>query len=339
MGISLTAGSSSASGKQYAPILEELLFENKTVGQQLVAFEDNVKSSTEITEVSATVAQQAYSSGAPSSSGTLTSTGTVITPVKVMYYQEFDPNTLRPSRYGLTMKKGAWEQASSEFEKVVLGLYGRKISYDAESKWWNNALAATKTAVAALTPGTGQTSVGAAEQTYVASLTAGQFDGIVTRMIYNNAAVGGRYKVAGTTITSTNIKTEYDKVYAAIPSVVLNQTDERPRIYAPYSHLQLINQYNNVATNYKDVFIVTDLGKPTQKVFFYGLEVVFVPMPENCIIAARPSHLLWATDLESDIAKMEINKIANNREDYFVKHIFTIFAHCMNQSYNVLYLG
>lgn len=60
MAIALTAGSSSASGKQYEPILEELLFENKTVGEQLVAFEDDVKSSTEITEVSTTVAMQAY---------------------------------------------------------------------------------------------------------------------------------------------------------------------------------------------------------------------------------------------------------------------------------------
>jgi hypothetical protein len=282
---------------------------------------------------------QAYSSGAPSSSGTLTSVGTVITPVKVMYYQEFDPNTLRPSRYGLSMKKGAWEMASSEFERVVLGLYSRKISYDAEAKWWSNALSATKTAVAALTPGAGQGSVGAAEQTYVASLTAGQFDGIITRLIYNNAALGTRIKVAGTTISATNIKTEYYKVYAAIPAVVLNNKAEACRIYAPYSHIQFINQFNNVATNYKDVFIVTDLGKPTQKVYFYGLEVVFVPSPENCVVAAIPSHLLWATDLEADINKMEINKIANNREDMFVKHIFTIFAHCMNQAYNVLYLG
>lgn len=338
MAISLTAGTSNAAGKQYEPILEELLFENKTVGQELVAFADDVKASTEITEVSTTVAMQAYTSGAPSSSGTLTSTGTVITPVKVMYYQEFDPNTLRPSRYGKSMKKGAWNTASSEFEKVVLGLYGREVSYDAEAKWWSNALAATKTAVAALTPGAGQTAVGAAEQTYVASLSAGQFDGIITRLIYNNAAVGGRIKVAGTTITASNIKDEYDKVYAAIPSVVLNKA-EGCRIYAPYSHIQFINQFNNVATNYKDVFIVSGLGTPNQKVTFYGLEVVFVPMPENCVVASLPSHLLWATDLVSDINFMKIDYIANNRDDMFVKHVFTIFAHPMNQAYNVLYLG
>lgn len=339
MAISLTASTVSLAGKAYEPILEELLFENKTIGQSLVAFDDNVKAESVITEASTSVTMQAYSSGAPTSNGTLTSTDTTITPVKVMYYQEFDPNTLRLSRYGRDMKAGAWNTASSEFERVILGLYSKKISYDAEAKFWSNATSATKTAVAALTPGVGQASVGAAEQTYVASLTAGQFDGVVTRMIYNGGAVGGRYKVAGTTISASNIKTEYDKVYAAIPSVVLNQTDEPARIYAPYSHLQFINQFNNVATNYKDVFIVTDLGKPTQKVFFYGLEVVFVPLPENCVIAARPSHILWATDLVSDINTMKIDYIANNRQDMFVKHIFSIFAHVMLQSNNVLYLG
>jgi hypothetical protein len=339
MAISLTAGTSTASGKQYEPIIEELLFENKTVGEELVAFADDVKSSTEITEVSTSVAMQAYTSGAPSSSGTLTSTGTVITPVKVMYYQEFDPNTLRPSRYGRDMKSGAWNTASSEFEKVVIGLYAREISYDAEYKWYNNALSATKTAVAALTPGAGQGSVGAAEQTYVASLTAGQFDGLVTRIIYNGGALGTRIKVAGTTISASNIKDEYDKLYAAIPALVLNKRSEPCRIYAPYSHIQFINRFNNVATNYKDVFIVTDLGKSTQKVYFYGLEVVFVPLPENCMIAALPSHLLWATDLASDLNFMKIDYIASNRDDMFVKHVFTIFAHVMNQAYNVLYLG
>jgi hypothetical protein len=326
-------------GKAYEPIYEELLFENKTVGDDLVAFEDDVKANTIITSASVTVAMQAYTSGAPSSSGTLTTGDISITPVKVMYYQEFDPNTLRASRFNRTMKAGAWNTASSEFEKVVLGLYGRKISYDAEAKWWNNALAATQTAVAALTPGAGQAAVGAAEQTYVAAVTPGQFDGLVTRMIYNNGALGTRIKVAGTTITASNIKTEYDKVYAAIPALVLANKAEPCRIYAPYSHIQFINIFNNVATNYKDVFVVTGLGTPNQKVTFYGLEVVFVPLPENCVIAAIPSHLLWATDLMSDINYCEINKIANNRDDMFVKHVFTIFAHVSNQSMNVLYLG
>lgn len=331
MAITLTAGTFTASGKTYEPILTELLFENKTLENDLVTFADDVKSTTEVTEVGATVTMQAYTSGAPSTAGGQTSTGTVITPVKVMYYNEFDPETLRFSRYGRDMKSGAWNLNLGEFETVVLDLYNRKISQDAESKWWNNALAATKVAVAA-----GANT--AAEKAYVASITAGLFDGLIVRVIYNGGAVGGRINVVGTTISATNILTEYGKLYAAIPPVVLNNSEERVRIYAPYSHLQFINQYNVNPANYTKPFVVTDLGKPTQTVYFQGIEVVFVPMPENTMLAALPSHLLWATDLTSDIAMMKIDFIQANREDMFVKHIFTIFAHVMLQSTNVLYL-
>jgi hypothetical protein len=64
-----------------------------------------------------------------------------------------------------------------------------------------------KTAVAALVAGAPQTSVSATEQAQIAALPASQADGILSKMIYNNsnqagvAGVGGRIKVAGTTIT------------------------------------------------------------------------------------------------------------------------------------------
>lgn len=321
-------------GKAYEPILEELLFENKTVADNLVSFETDVKNETIFTENTNTVAMQAYASGAPSSSGTFTITDTAVTPTKVMYYQEFDPNALRSSRFKRTMKPGAWEIMSTEFERTVMAAYGKEISYDAEVTFWSGLTAATQTAIAALTPGTGQGAVGAAEQTWAAAQTADLVDGVVAKMIYNNGALGTRVKVLGTTITSSNIATEYGKVYAAIPAVVLAQT-EQPYIYAPHSHKQLINIYNVTAT-YRDLFAV-DIK--ADKYFYNGVEIKFVPLSENVIIAAKPSNLIWCTDLLADINKMEINKIANNREDMFVKHIFTIAAHVARQSNNVLYIG
>jgi hypothetical protein len=321
-------------GKAYEPVLEELLFENKTIADSLVSFETDVKNESIFTENTNIVALQAYSSGAPTSSGTFNLVDTNVTPTKVMFYHEFDPNTLRPSRFKRTMKPGAWEMMSTEFERTVLAAYGKEVSLDAESKWWSGILAGTKTAIAALTPGTGQTSVGAAEQTWAAAQTATQFDGVVAKMIYNNGALGTRVKVAGTTISSSNVATEYGKVYAAIPAVVLAQT-EKPYLYAPYSHKQFINIFN-VSATYRDLFSV-DIK--ADKYFYNGIEIKFVPVPENCIIAALPSNLIWCTDLVADINKMEINKIANNREDMFVKHIFTIAAHVARQANNVLYLG
>jgi hypothetical protein len=57
-------------GKAYEPILEELLFENKTVADNLVSFETDVKNETIFTENTNIVSLQAYASGAPTSAGT-----------------------------------------------------------------------------------------------------------------------------------------------------------------------------------------------------------------------------------------------------------------------------
>lgn len=325
------------------PILEELLFENLTVQDNLVSFETDIKAETIFTEATADATMQAYTSGVPTSNGDLGAFDTVVTPTKVQYYQEFDPNALRFSRFKRDMRPGAYEVVSEEFNRVVIGgIYAKQISFDMESKFWNNATAATKTAVAALTAGTGQASVGAAEKTLVAATASGLFDGVVTRMIYNSsnaagtAGVGGRVKVAGTTITSTNIKEEYDKVYAAIPAVVLGGNTTPPFIYAPKSHKQLINIYNNNPANYKDAFSVSD---DKTQYFFNGVEIKFVPLPENVIIAAKKEHIFWCTDLQADMNRIDMDKIAANRDDMFLKTNATITSHVANQAFNVLYVG
>lgn len=320
-------------GKAYEPVIEEILFENATVSDNLVAFETDVKSDTIFTENVNTATMQAYTCNVPSSSGSLGVTDTIITPTKVLYYQTFCMETLRSSRFKRSMKKGAWNMASSEFERTVLASYGTLISHDAEVKFWIGETSTTKAAIAALTPGAGQGSVGAAEQTWAAAQSTSLVDGIVTKMIYNGGALGTRVKVLGTTITSSNIVTEYAKVYAAIPPVVLLSRGEKPFIYAPYSHMQLINIYNSNAT-YRDIFSVTN-----GKYYYNNIEIKFVPLTENTIIAALPSNLIWATDLLSDVQYMEINKVSNAEDNMFVKTVFTLAAHVVNQNKNVLYIG
>jgi hypothetical protein len=324
-------------GLAVTPIIEEILFSNDTVNKNLVTLATDIKSDTVFTENDNSVTAQAFASGAPTSSGTFGLVDTLITPTKIMYYQEFDPNALRSSRFNRTMKPGAWEIESSEFGSVVLKSYGNLISEDLQSKFWNGATSATRTAVAALTPGTAQNQVSSVEQALVASGSASLLDGVATRMIYNGGALGTRIKVLGTTISSTNIQTEYAKIYAAIPARVINGA-VKPFIYAPYSHKQLINIYN-VSATYRDLFAVTNLGQPTEAYFYNGIQIQFVPLAENVVSAARPDYIYWCTDLVSDINKFEVNKIAFNREDMFVKNIMTIFAHVVNQAMNVLYVG
>lgn len=324
------------------PIIEEILFENNTLAKGLVTFEDDVKAETIFTEAGAEATMQAWISGAPTPQGSLNSWDAKVTPDKVMFYQEFDPENLRFTRYKRSMKPGAWENFSTEFEQVVIGgLYAKQISLSAERNFWLGAKASTKAAIAALTAGTGQTAISTQEQAMVAaSLGAdGLTDGLLTKILYNDsrkthvAGLGERIKVVGTAITSTNIKAEYDKVYAAIPAVVL-ESGEKPTIYAPYSHKQLITIFNNNVANYKDAFAVSG-----DSFGFNGLNIEFVPIPENVLIAAKKEHLFWVTDLMGDVNTLKMDKIAANREDYFLKSAMSLGAHVANQAYNVLYVG
>jgi hypothetical protein len=324
------------------PIIEEILFENATIDKGLVTFETDIKAETIFTETLATAVLQAYTSGVPTSAGSLTAFDAVVTPVKVQFYQEFDPNTLRFSRFKRDMKAGAFEMMSGEFERLVIaGLYAKQVSLANENEYWLGVKAATKAAIAGLTPGSPQTSVSALEQAQIAALSASQVDGVLTKFIYNSsnqagsAAVGGRIKVAGTAISASNIKVEYDKIYQAVPAVVLNGS-EQPLIYAPRSHKQFIIAANNVTSDFKKPFDVSNDGS---SIFFNGLQIVFVPVPEKIVIVALKSHLVWCTDLVSDLNKVQIDKIALNREDMFIKNNMTLAAHVANQRFNVFYAG
>lgn len=340
--MAITSNSLDILGVAAEPIIEEILFQNNTLEKGLVTFEDDVKAETIFTEADATATMQAWISGAPSSSGDLNTWDTKVTPSKVMFYNEFDPENLRFSRYKRSMRPGAWENFSTEFEQVVIGgLYAKRISLSAERNFWLGATTATKAAIAALTPGVAQTSIGAEEQAMAAaSLGAdGEFNGLLTTILYNSsrasgvAGLGERIKVVGTTITSTNIKEEYDKVYAAIPAEVL-ENGQLPIIYAPYSHKQLITIFNNNVANYKDAFAVSG-----DSYGFNGLTIEFIPSPEDVLLCGKKEHFFWVTDLQSDVNQLKMDKIANNREDYFLKSAMSIGAHVANQKFNVLYVG
>lgn len=322
------------------PVVEELFFANKTVGEGLVTFEEDVKAETIFTEAAVSLTMQAYTCGVPTPAGSQDLFDTIVTPVKFLFYDEFCPDNVRFSRFKTTMKPGAWETMSTEFEQLIMEMYSSTIAEDVENKFWNNALAGTKTAVAALTAGTANNQVSTAEKTLVAATPTGLWDGVITRMIYNSsnptqtAGVGERIKVAGTTITAANIKAEYEKVYAAIPAVVLENPGREVVIYAPRSHKQLINIANNVNTNYTKPFDVTG-----DKITFYGIPVVFVPIPENVLVAAAKQHIIWTTDLLSDLGRVQIEKKEAASDTWFIKVVATLKPHVTNQRYNVLYVG
>lgn len=318
-----------------ADIITEILFRNETVEKGLVAFETGIKAGRIITENLNSVTMQAWTvNPTGSEAGAIGLEDTLVTPVKVEYIDKFTPDDLRSTRFNRDMKPGAINDVSDEFNKLVLNGVAPLISLDAESKFWNGATAATQTAVAALTSGTGQTSVGAAEKTLVAAMPTTLFDSLTARIIYNKAAVGKRIKVAGATLSESNIATEMGKVYNAIPDVVLSGAD-KPFIYAPRNVKKFINNFN-LAQTYRDTFTV-DLA--TGKYFYLDVEIVFVPLASNVIVAGIPMNFMWCTDVLDDYANIEIAKYPAPRKDYFYDVIFTVFAHVVNQKFNVLYVG
>lgn len=321
-------------------ILEEILFDNKTISQGYVTFNDNIKAGTIITEESMVVTAQLYTGAALSSSGSITLSDRTITPTKLEYKQTFLDEALRASRFNRSMRAGAWNIESSEFASKVLAKYGSNVSEDAESIFWSGITSATKIAIAGLVPGAGQGSMTAATQTAVAAMTAGLVDGVFAKVLYDNGALGGYIKVTGTTVTSSNIATEVGKIYAAILPEVMADTANPPVIACPRSWRQLARIANNAVGAAQQINFYFESNAADAKCFYNGVEMIFVPT-QNSLMAYQyqKKHVSWNTDLVDDVSRFETGKVANDGDTKFVRAIYTLAAHVGKASYGVLYGG
>lgn len=328
-------------GVAVEPILEEVLFANKTVGEGYVTFNDNIKAGTIFTEAGVDVTAQLYTGSALSSSGSLNITDRTITPTKLEYKQTFLQESLRTSRFNRSMSPGAWNIESSEFASTVLAMVGPNVAQDAESIFWGGITSATKTAIAALSPGAGQGSMTAATQTAVAALTAGLIDGVMAKVLYDNSAVGSYIKVTGTTVTASNIAAEMAKIFLKIPAENLNDTVSPTVIYCPRAWKQLCYNANNAVGAAQQVnFVISGEDFSKSKVYYNGIELLFVPMPNDLMAyAQRKAAVSWNTDLTDDINRFEVGKLVNDGDVQFVRSIYTLAANVGQASKGVLYGG
>ena len=327
-------------GVAVEPILEEVLFANKTVGDGYVTFNTDIKAGTIFTEAGVDVVAQLYTGAALASSGSMTITDRTITPVKLEYKQTFLEEALRTGRFNRSMSPGAWNIESSEFASTVLAQYGPNVSQDAENIFWGGITAATKTAIAALTPGAGQGSITAAAQTAVAGLTAGYVDGVFAKVLYDQAAIGGYIKVTGTTVTAANIAAECAKIYAAIPAVNLADTVNPTVIYCPRSWRQLARIANNAVGAAQQINFEFDGTGNDAKCYYNGVEMLFIPAPtNNMAYTQRKTAVSWNTDLTDDINRFEVGKLVNDGDVQFVRSIYTLAANVGQATSGVLYGG
>jgi hypothetical protein len=327
-------------GVAVEPILEEVLFANKTIADGYVTFNTDIKAGTIFTEAGVDVTAQLYTGSALSSSGSMNITDRTITPTKLEYKQTFLQDSLRSSRFNRTMNPGAFNIESSEFASTVLAMVGPNVSQDAENIFWGGITSATKTAIAALTPNAAQGSITAATQTAVAALTAGLVDGVFAKVLYDQSAIGGYIKVTGTTVTSANIAAECAKIYAAIPAENLADTVNPTVIYAPRAWRQLARIANNAVGAAQQINFLFDSAANDSKCYYNGVEILFVPTPNNLMAyAQRKVAVSWNTDLLDDVNRFEVGKLVNDGDVQFVRSIYTLAANVGQATKGVLYGG
>lgn len=348
MAISIAGGTRNY--QELEEIQEELYQDSKTFRENVIDIQQNFKSGADVYESKVTVAMSALNTGKVVATGNIT-LGVQKTPVTLVtfnYEDVIDDNSLKGYRFETSMKKGAFNTISDEWDKKVLIQITPAIGDDLENKIWNGALAATKTAVAALTPGAGQGSMTAATQTVFAAMPSNLFDSIMATILYNNsnskavpgAGLGDYIKVTGTTVTSANIAAEYAKLYAGAPQKVVNNTATPPMIFAPLGDRQLIKIANNPsATASQNMNFLVEGSGATEKIYYNNHEIYFVPLGATFRVLTIPKYLKVLMDLISDMSSLMVDRVSDGAMQRYIKNIQSIKAWITNQRYITVYGG
>ena len=244
-----------------------------------------------------------------------------------------------------SMKQGAFEVVSDEFDRAVLSQVKPSVGKELETNVWNGATTATKVAIAALTPGAGQGSISAGAQALVAAMPVTFFDSVPVTMLYNDSqskvvpgAGLGDYKKVLTiaAVTSASIVAEYVKIYNTIPDEILVMTgDDAPVIFAPKGDYKLIKAANRVqGVALQENFV----GNTINDMYFNDVRIIFVDLIGFRIALPR-YNLKLVMDLLSDSSQLIIEKEANASTRKIVKIINSMNTWVVKQKWNVLYGG
>lgn len=201
-----------------------------------------------------------------SAAGDVTLNAKTITPVAVKMNVSVCKTDLDASFLTERMRAGAMnKEFPTDVNDFILSLAGQSIKAQIESLFWNGD-------------------------------TTSLFQGVW----YKSSADTTTIKLSANTITSSNVIAELDRVYTNIPSAVLFNTVEKPKIYiapavAKYYRQALasLNRAYNPTTEYE--------------LMFQGLELAIAPFTSNNkMIAALPSNLVYGCDLVSDLDTISV---------------------------------
>lgn len=130
---------------------------------------------------------------------------------------------------------------------------------------------------------------------------AGVQDGIVDKALASSDTI----KVANpVSIDATNVLSEIQRVYEAIPNAVLNDGEYEPekaavKIFVGINIMRYLKQaLSTTPTNYQ--VTLPSFTYVNGKVYYMGVEIALAGLPANTMVAASKDNLVFLTDLLSD---------------------------------------
>lgn len=238
-------------GKEYAEIFLKLQYLETTFSKNLVNVLDNVKGELVLNSATATPVVKPYASR-PTKSVTdgITIKQYVVSPKQRMIYEEFSPVDLLKSRFEQSMKAGASNLESSEFDSLELALYQAEMAAAIVKGLWTG--------------------------------DAVQADGLLDKL----DADANTVKVAGGVLSKSNIVDAMMSLYDATNGALIESGDGL--IYADRSLKKLVVGANTVR-EFRDVFSVTggDHYFQDMKIEYVPLGVnrMFTARPKDLIVA------------------------------------------------------
>ena len=330
-------------------ILQELYAESFTIREGLVEIDEGHKSGSDVYESSVEVAAQAATTAGVTATGDIdlnvNKTGVALTSFE--FQDVIDSDSLKGTRFERSMKAGAFNIVSDEFDQKVLIQVAPAIGETVEGFIWDGATTAQKSLIAGLTPGAGQGSISSGAQTLAAAMPTNLVDSLPAVILHNasnakdtpGAGVGDYIKVLSiATITAASIAAEYSKMYLAAPSKAINHRAEPSEIFAPLSHRQFIKTANNAVGAAQQVNFLVEGSGESETISYNGHKINFVPLV-GFMVLSIPSYLKVLMDLASDVSSLEVGQMANGARQRFIKNIQTMACWVVGQKYITLYAG
>lgn len=141
------------------------------------------------------------------------------------------------------------------------------------------------------------------------SVNENEFDGIVKVL----SGATDTIKVSGSTLTKANIINELEKVFTAIPEAVLQDAEDKVKIFVSYNSYRALKM---ALANVDSQVIAAAFTVEGGVIRYLGVEVVpAVGISNGQMVASSTENLIMLTDLVSDFSQIELGTFPKPNEN------------------------